>query len=165
MRNIAELDTWFIQFTDKLPEKLAEAQHAVAEDLCNRIKKDAPVRTGTYQSSIKTGPTEMKDGKISTEIYTDLLIGGNDEKWKDVPLGALLEWGTGLRGQATGRANAYGYTYRQTPWTYFDEERQQWVTTIGMVARPHFYTNLMSCKRKYKWMIRKAMFRAWLERR
>ena len=156
MDSIGKFNANFTVWGKKTIQKLAEAQAKVAKDIQNDVKANAPIRTGTYQSSIKVSETKINKGVITTEIYSDLLIGGTNPKWAKVPLGCLLEWGTGIKGLSTNTF-PHGYDYRLTPWTYYNEDLQRFITTTGMIARPHFHTALMKNKPNYKKMIRKAM--------
>ena len=61
--------------------------------------------------------------------------------WKNVALGYLLEWGTGIKGEETN-SYGHGYPYRQTPWVYYNDRYGRWVFTHGNIARPHFYPGL-----------------------
>ncbi len=149
---------WMLTFSDKMREKIAEAQHEYAEMLCDEIKTLAPVDTGAYRDSIKVSPTEWDGKTCKTVIYSDMLVGGDSEKWKDVPLGAFLEWGTGRMGAMSNTQN-HGFPYRLTPWTYYNERYERWITTNGMVARPHFLPPMLLHKKDYKKYIRRAVRR------
>lgn len=100
------------------------------------IKALAPIDTGTYRSSISLSNVEHDGTYHKIKIYTDL-----DSGWNGVPLGCLLEWGTGPKGQSTNTYE-HGYPYRQTPWAYFNERYDRWIFTHGNIARPHFYPGL-----------------------
>ena len=100
------------------------------------IKALAPVDTGTYQSSINLSKVVHDGTKHRIKIFTNLNSG-----WKNVPLGCLIEWGTGVKGESTNTYE-HGYPYRQTPWVYFNERYGRWVFTHGNVARPHFVPGL-----------------------
>ena len=117
-----ELDKFIMKIVD---ERIKEAWE--------EIVLDAPMRTGNYISSIQVDEPTEKDGVITARVYTDL-----DSGWNGVPLGAFLEYGTGPKGKASN-TQAHGYGYRDTPWVYYDEELQQFFTTEGHVARPHFF--------------------------
>lgn len=105
-----------------------------------KVHKDilalAPEDTGAYKASIQISDVEHDGTKHSIKIYTNLSSG-----WKDVPLGCLLEWGTGKIGEETNNYD-HGYPYRQTPWVYYNERYGRWVFTRGNKARPHFYPGL-----------------------
>jgi hypothetical protein len=96
----------------------------------------APEDTGAYKASIKISPVEHNGSSHEIKIYTNL-----DSGWKHVPLGCLLEWGTGVKGESTNTYD-HGYPYRQTPWVYFNERYGRWIFTYGNIARPHFIPGL-----------------------
>ena len=154
--SIGKFSAKFNVWGEKTIQKLAQAQAKVAKNIQDDVKAGAPIRSGAYQSSIKVSETKINNGVITTEVYSDLLVGGTNPKWAKVPLGCLLEWGTGIKGLSSNTF-PHGYGYRLTPWTYYDEYLHMFVTTDGMVARQHFHTALMKNKPNYKRMIRKAM--------
>ena len=121
-----------------LNDRIAKAQREVAEKIHSDVIDEAPLRSGDYLASIQLSDTKIRENTISTSVYSDLLVGGDNPKWSHVPLGCLLEWGTGIKGAMTN-TYPHGYGYRMTPWVYYDEYLHQWVTTIGMIARPHFF--------------------------
>lgn len=147
-----ELNVW----TKKLEQKLIKAQQDTAKQVFNDVLNNTPIRTGVYATSIKIGETEVKDGTITTSVFSDLLVGGPNPKWAKVPLGALIEWGTGIEGSNTN-TYPHGYGYRLTPWCYYDEYYHMYVTTTGMIARPHFQPALLKNKEVYIENIRKAV--------
>ena len=108
----------------------------VATKVQSDIKSLAPEDTGAYKASIKISQVEHQDTYHSIIVYTDL-----DSGWKGVPLGCLLEWGTGVEGESTNTYD-HGYPYRQTPWVYFNERYGRWIFTHGNIARPHFVPGL-----------------------
>lgn len=104
----------------------------------------APTNTGEYASSIELGKPEHNGHIHSIRIFSKL-----DSGWKGVPLGCLLEWGTGLVGEQSNTFD-HGYPYRQTPWVYFNEQLGHFVFTHGNVAKPHFYPGLMNNRNYFK---------------
>ncbi len=156
MRKIAELSKTLWGWSKKLESKLIEAQKETAKAVYDDVVLSAPARSGVYKSSIKIGETEVDNTSIKTSIFTDLLVGGDNPKWANVPLGALLEWGTGIQGASTN-TYPHGYGYRLTPWTYYDKYLHMFVTTDGMIARPHFLPSLMKNRISYLNNIRKAV--------
>ena len=102
----------------------------------NKIHADilslAPEDTGAYKASIQISPVKHVGSYHEIKIFTNLNSG-----WKNVPLGCLLEWGTGTEGESTNEYD-HGYQYRQTPWVYFNERYGRWIFTYGNIARPHF---------------------------
>lgn len=148
---IGEIEKSFKRWSEKIEKNVAEKQRQVAIELCEEVKSRAPINTGRYVSSIKVGETKIENHVITTEVYTDLLVGGDNPKWANKPLGAFLEWGTGIKGANTGKAGNYGHSYRLTPWAYFSKELGHWVTTTGIIAVPHFFPALQLIKSKYKY--------------
>jgi hypothetical protein len=131
-----ELEIIFKRQYDKLTKKtLAEFQDELATELAEDVARRAPVDTGAYKNSITVGSTSVKEDSITTRVYTDLKVGYG--KWGGVPLGAWLEYGTGIEGENTNTID-HGYAYRQTPWVYFNESLNRFVFTRGSVARPHW---------------------------
>lgn len=156
MKSLIELNVYLDELTENITEGLKEAQQLTAKKIEIDAKSLARHRTGRYANSIKTSQTEIDDdGTIKTQIYSDLLVGGNT-KWADVPLGALIEWGTGIKGASTN-TYPHGYGYRMTEWCYYDEYLHQWVTTEGMTAKPHFYPALTRNNQEYINNIRKCL--------
>lgn len=121
------------------------------EKICSDIQSLAPYDTGRYRSSIKTSDVKVYDKTHKIEIYTDLPSG-----WKNVALGYLLEFGTGIKGE---NSNTYdhGYPYRQTPWVYYNERYGRWIFTYGNIARPHFYPGLHLNEQYFKDIIKKEI--------
>lgn len=111
----------------------------------------APSDTGEYQSSINLSEVNHNGTKHTIRIYTNL-----DSGWKGVPLGCLLEWGTGIEGESTNTYN-HGYPYRQTPWVYFNERYNRWVFTKGNIAKPHFIPGLYNNVSYYKKCIKEEL--------
>lgn len=140
----AEIKKWGVLVKDGA----IKAQQETALQIQKDVKKLAPVRTGQYASSIKVSETVEHHGEFRTQIYTDLLVGGENPKWANIPLGCLLEWGTGIQGLHTN-TYPHGYGYRLTPWCYYDEYLHMFVTTDGMIARPHFLPALDKNKSYY----------------
>lgn len=147
-----------LAFGEKARDRVAKAQHEFAEMICEEVKALAPVDTGAYRNSIVVSSTEWQGNSCSTRVYSDMLVGGDSEKWKDVPLGCFLEWGTGSVGASTNTQN-HGYPYRMTPWTYYNKRYGRWITTRGMVARPHFLPPMMLHKKEYSKKMRKAVWK------
>lgn len=127
--------------------KVKKIQREHAEELHREIVANAPINTGRYASSITLGDTVIKDGVITTKVFSDLKV--ENEGWTNVPLGALLEFGTGFYGRASNNYS-HGFSYRLTPWVYYSEELGRFVKSEGMIARPHFYTSLQKIAPRYK---------------
>lgn len=115
------------------------------------IKALAPEDTGAYKASIKLGDVQHNEKLHTIKIYTRLNSG-----WKNVPLGCLLEWGTGTEGESTNTYD-HGYPYRQTPWVYFNERYGRWIFTHGNIARPHFIPGLYNNESYFENAIKEAI--------
>ena len=143
MNNVGKLRK-FLEISNEDAEKiLLTVGSKVQEDL----KDLAPEDTGAYKSSIKLSNVEHDDIRHSIKVYTNLPSG-----WKNVPLGCLIEWGTGVRGEQTNDFD-HGYPYRQTPWVYYNKRYGRWIFTRGNKARPHFYLGLYNNQRYFKTQI------------
>lgn len=156
MRKIGELSKSLSKWSEDLGKRLIVAQQNTAKKMHGDIVSEAPTRSGKYVSTIQIGETVVSKDKISTAVFSDLLVGGDNPKWAKVPLAALLEWGTGIMGSTTNKY-PHGYSYRLTPWCYYDNYLHMFVTTRGMIARPHFHPSLQKNKKVYKEEIRKAV--------
>ena len=154
MKTINELSVYLDKFTQDTIKKVTEAQRETAQNICEEVIENAPIRSGRYISSIEIGETEVKNDSIMTSIFTEL--SANWPKHPSVPLAALLEWGTGPIGQGSNNCQ-HGYPYRQTQWTYFDTYLAHFVTTYGQTAKPHFLPALYSNRQTYIDNIRKAL--------
>lgn len=156
MKHISQLSVDLSNALQNKKKDLIEAQRNTAKKIWEDVIEDAPVRSGTYISSIKISDTVVTENKISTSIYSDLKVGGDNPKWQNVPLACLLEWGTGIQGAITNTFN-HGYPYTLNPWTYYDKYLHMYVTTDGMVARPHFLPSLHKNESYYLEQIKEAM--------
>lgn len=87
-----------------------------AEKIAGQARALAPVDLGNLRSSIEVN--YYKRGLTAeVKVTADYAI--------------YVEYGTGI--YATGPGGG-----RQTPWVYFDERHQRWVTTRGMQAQPYW---------------------------
>lgn len=156
MRDIKHAETVITAHLKEKIEKLKEAQRETAKKIWEDVVSNAPLRSGDYIASIKLGETEQNKNVITTIVYSDLMVGGDNPKWAKVPLGCLLEWGTGVKGAGTNTFE-HGYGYRLTSWTYYDKYLHTFITTDGMVARPHFFPSLQNNVALYKENIKRAL--------
>lgn len=122
-----------------------------AKKIYDDIYSMAPVDTGRYRDSMTISNVNHEGSKHSIEIYSDL-----DSGWNGVALAYLLEWGTGIKGEQTN-SYPHGYSYRQTPWVYYNERYGRWIFTHGCVARPHWYPGLHNNEDYFKEQIRKGL--------
>ena len=135
MNNVSRLEALL---RDKIIDaKCIKILKEAGEQVKNDIQNLAPVDTGAYRDSITTSDvSKIDDNTFYIKIYSNLNSG-----WKNVALGYLLEWGTGIKGEETN-SYGHGYPYRQTPWVYYNDRYGRWVFTHGNIARPHFYPGL-----------------------
>lgn len=90
MKKINEFGKDLSKFEQKLIKRLMKAQDETAEQMKKDVIEKLGFSSGKYVNSIQKGETEYKNGKIRTEIYTDL-------KSKDGYLiGRMIENGTGI---------------------------------------------------------------------
>lgn len=113
----------------------------------------APVDTGTYASSIQLSEVVHEGSYHYIKVFTNLNSG-----WNNVPLGCLLEWGTGIKGEQTNTYE-HGFPYRQTPWVYYNEKLGHFVFTHGNVAKPHFAPGLYNNESYFKKVIKEGVAR------
>lgn len=156
MKHISKLSVDLSNALRNKQKNLIEAQRNTAKKIWEDVIEEAPIRSGRYISSIQISETKVTKDKIITSIYSDLKVGGENPRWANVPLACLLEWGTGIEGAITNTFT-HGYKYRLTPWTYYDTYLHMYVTTDGMVARPHFLPSLNKNKDYYLEQIKEAM--------
>lgn len=170
MKDISSLDTEFLKYVKSLEEKLITAQQhateAMLEDAKERIEIPSEARNTQqfidYSNSIKLKNAEMKSGEIESSVYSDLLVGGDDPKWADVPVGAFLEWGTGPLGE---ESNLYEHGYDYTtisPW-----DRHTWLQLMqtgnwGITARPHLYPAFLHTHKILIENIREVVKESWM---
>jgi hypothetical protein len=159
---IENLYNKLLQWSEKLEDSLVDAVDETIKKVWGDVVETAPIRSGVYVSSIKISSPEIEKETIKAKVFSDLLVGGDNPKWAKVPLSALLEWGTGIVGK---NSNTYphGYGYRLTPWCYYDQYLHMFVTTTGMLARPHFYPSLINNKETFIDEIRKRVEKSWMK--
>ena len=169
MKDISELSSSFGSFIKTLEDKLVKAQQHATEymhdEAIDRIEIPEEARNTSqfvaYSQSIKTKKAEMNEGEITSSVYSDLLVGGDDPKWADVPVGAFLEWGTGPLGQES-HIYEHGYDYTTiSPWDYHTWLQLQQTGNWGIVARPHLYPALLHSETILENNIKEAIEEAW----
>ena len=157
MKDISKLSIELdFKLNKELIPKLINAQRNTAEKVWEDIVNSSPMKSGNYVSSIQISDTENKKGIIKTSIFSDLKIGGINQKWKDVLLANLINWGTGPLGEDTNTF-PHGYSYTiDHPWNYETQIQYELTGTWGMEATPHFYDSLEKNVSTYKENIRKC---------
>ncbi len=156
MKHIRQLSVDLSNQLQNKQNRLISAQRNTAKMIWEDIINEAPLQSGRYIASIKISDTTITKEKISTSIYSDLLVGGNNPKWANIPLACLLEWGTGIKGAISNTYN-HGYSYTLEPWTYYDNYLHRFLTTDGIIARPHFLPALYKNGTYYLEQIKEAM--------
>lgn len=154
MQDLKYLEDYFKRVEKNIIKNISEAQHTIAEDICEDAKHFAP-GNGPYKESIKVSETVLEKNNISTKIYTDLTVeakyNGNEYN-----LGYLLENGT--LEHAIPNAFGLGYTYG-----YIDRYGVKHKGTMdkdwhpGFAPIPHFIPALLFNKEKYNIEIQKVI--------
>ena len=171
MKNISQLDKAFSSYVTRLKAKLEEAQlHAteyMLEEAKERIEIPPEARNTQqfvdYSNSIKMRKPETQGNTTSSSVYSNLLVGGNDPKWADVPVGAFLEWGTGPLGEES-HIYEHGYDYTTiAPWDYHTWLQLQQTGNWGIIARPHMYPALLHTQNIFIDNVKEALEEAWTQ--
>jgi len=104
-------------------EEMARRGAAYAQ---SEIRVMDAVDTGQLMNSINIKPGDVIPNGATWIIYTDC------------PYAQYVEYGTGPRGQEKPHPDGRG-TYRSTPWVYYNDRIQKFLTTSGMGSRPFMY--------------------------
>ena len=156
MKDIAKMSFYLEKSIRKrVIPKLIKATQETIEQIHSDVKANAPIRSGVYASSIKYKTATFKDNVISAEVYSDLLVGGDNPKWANLPLACFIEWGTGIVGANSNTFN-HGFPYTMNSWTYYDKYLHKFIKTKGQIARPHFYPALQNNVGFFKSKIKEA---------
>lgn len=142
-------------YVRKLDKKLEKIVNETLDYTYKELVYAMPVRSGAYLNRTDIDYAKKEEGIIKGRVYNDVMTAKNG-KWANVPLACLLEWGTGTVGEASNSFE-HGYGYRQTPWTYYDEYLHMWVTTNGMVARPHWYPTYQKASIKLSKLLKEKL--------
>lgn len=171
MKDIRELDKEFNKFLKTLENKAIDAQqHATEfmdEEAKSRLEIPEEARNTQqfvdYSNSLKIKKAQKDGNEIVSSVYSDLLVGGDDPKWQNVPVGAFLEWGTGPLGEGSNNyPHGYPYTTKE-PW-----DQHTWLQLLqtgswGITARPHLYPAFLRTRRILMENIKEAIEEAWME--
>ena len=171
MKDISQLDKSFSDFISRLRMNIVEAQEHATDFMLDEAKDRIEIpeeARNTYQfieysNSLKTKKAQIEKDAVVSSVYSDLLVGGDDPKWADVPVGAFLEWGTGPLGENT---NSYDHGYDYTtlaPWDRHTWLQQLQTGTWGIMARPHLYPALIFSEKILEENIKEAIKEAWTE--
>lgn len=171
MRDISELDKEFDKFINNLTNKIIQAQNnstnIMFQEVHDRIEIPQEARNISqfirYESSIEKSEAKLSENEIKSSVFSKLLVGGNNPKWENVPVGAFLEWGTGPLGESTNDY-PHGYSYTtDAPWD--EHTANQWaeIGIWGIAARPHMYPGLLATKQFHILNIKEAIKEAWMK--
>ena len=153
MNDITKLSLFFEKIDKDLIPSLVEAQKETAKKIEDDVKMSAPVGTGQYLNSIKTGETEVGEKSIKTKITSSLVVGPAKSTGKSYLLGSLLENGTSHH----AIPNAFNWG------VIFGYDSEQYRRTLdpnwhpGFVAMPHWVPALDKNKKLYQDNIGKAL--------
>lgn len=146
-----ELKNYAKSLDDKLEKIVNETLDYTYKELVNAM----PVSSGAYLNNTDIDYAKRENGIIKGRVYNNVMT-AKSGKWAKVPLACLLEWGTGTVGEASN-TYPHSYGYRQTPWSYYDEYLHMWVTTKGMVARPHWYPTYQKASIKLEKLLKERL--------
>ena len=150
MKNIESLSIDLKEFSDKVINKLIDAQRRTAEQIQKDTYDGAPVDTGKYRESIKVSETKYDGNNIKTSIYTDAVV--TTSNGTSYNLGRLLEEGTMPHIIQPVNAPYLVFKGRDGKWV-----RTKWVSHPGMLSQPHFIPALNKNVALYKSNIDKAI--------
>lgn len=169
MRDISELGKSFDKYIENLKKSLVDAQQHTTESMLEESKERIEIPEEArntnqfiqYQNSLQMKKAELNGSEITSSVFSDLKVGGDDPKWMDVPVGAFLEWGTGPLGE---ESNLYEHGYDYTtisPWDYHTWLQLQQTGNWGIVARPHLYPSFLHHHEMHQLNIKEAVEEAW----
>lgn len=130
------------------------AQQEVRNKICKDIKKGAPVDTGTYRDSIQVSSTKYENNRITTSIFSNLTLGGDNPTWQNIPLALIIEHGTKPH-FITPRTPEGVLRWEDENGVHF----AKWVWHPGTRANPHWEKAFNRNREYYKRKIRKALGR------
>ena len=171
MKDISELSKSFDKFIKDLSNNLVDAQqHAteyMREDALERIEIPEEARNTSqfiaYANSLEMKDAEWTGNEIESSVFSELLVGGDDPKWADVPVGAFLEWGTGPLGENSNLFE-HGYPYTTNkPW-----DMHTWLQFLqegswGITARPHLFPAWLHAQKILEQNVEEAVEEAWMK--
>ena len=164
MKSIARLSVDIDKATDRIIQKIIEAQRKTAELAHEDVINNFHSNTGEYVSSIKVSDTKVEKGKISTMVYTNL-------KSEDgYYIGRMIENGTGIYAleehighTATFFASGYKFWYvpvksvKRAIGEKIIINGKEFYVAKAQPAQPHFKPALEKNKIVYKKNIKKAI--------
>lgn len=169
MKDINELDKEFEKFINELKINLVQAQQEATEymlqDAKDRIEIPSEARNTQqfidYEQSIQIKNAEFEGDEIKSSVYSELLVGGDNPKWENVPVGTFLEWGTGPLGESS---NTYEHGYDYTtiePWDMHTWLQLMQTGNWGITARPHLYPAFIDAQIVLKEKLKETIKEVW----
>lgn len=144
MKDIGQISAFIGKINKQVIPNIIKANEETAKQVQKDVIANAPMGTGKYKESIKIYPTEIKNGNISTEIGTEMMVG-------DYNLGFLLENGTNPH--MIYPKNSTVLAFDIDGMTIFAKK----VNHPGFVAMPHFKPALDKNEKTYLDNIDKAI--------
>lgn len=152
MKDISELSRDISKWADKIDLKITKAVEDTAQDIYQDVMKLAPENTGKYKESIKVSKPKHEKGKVSVEIYTDMVL-ESKLLHKRYNLGRLLENGTNPHLILPTDPNGVLH--------FIDKNGKEVFTKIvqhpGTREQPHFSPALRKNRRNFKKKLKLAI--------
>ena len=169
MKDLGDFSKWLDKLVKNTEEECIEMMRKAVEDqkqnAVNRIEIPDEARNTyqfiEYRDSIDS-KLEVDGDSIIGTVYSDLLVGGDDPKWADVPVGMFLECGTGELGMSTNNY-PHGYDYTLHVWDRHTWLQQLQTGTFGIRARPHMIPAFNEQCAKMEDLIDEARTNAWMK--
>lgn len=114
-----------------VPKQMVDAMNKAAALVSSTAKTTVPVDTGALRASIHTKPVEVDGDNVTSGVYTSK------------EYAAFVEFGTGIRGQATNTNTEVNVSYKS-----------DWA---GQIAQPYLYPALRQNEDKINILISKAV--------
>lgn len=167
MKDLGDFSAWIDKLTENIDKECYHAMELSVDEqkasTLERIEIPQEARNTAqfvaYSQSIENR-VEQDGDTIRGSVYSELLVGGDDPKWADVPVGMFLECGTGELGFRTNTYD-HGYDYTLHVWDFHTWLQQLQTGTFGIRARPHVIPAFNEEIPKFKENIRKAVYDAW----
>lgn len=123
---------------DEIIKKIPQFHRAVIENAENNTKEN-------ILSSI---PPAFDTGELYSSIHseTDDYEG---RVYSDCEHAIYVEFGAGIVGQASPHPSGNG-VYRNSSWTYYDENIERFIKTKGFISRPFMFNAVTTTKNQLK---------------
>lgn len=131
MKGYDELYKKFMHLDDVVQTNIVNHVNTQTKKIQAEAKLLCPTNTGELRNSIQGETTKTEYG-AQGRVFTNKSYA------------PYVELGTGPTGQSKheGVSPNINVAYSQKGWSYFDEEKQQWVHTNGQPAQPFLYPSL-----------------------